>query len=163
MKIIVKGKISFWLMVIDMKKMIRMIMCCSLLALNTGCDMKEVEKDRITDIGATTEYVTKDKSQEEQPVLSEESLANIESALDSDDNKKYATYIAKYMNLSGLSVDTIVNAKVIEKQDAENRILVELKDSEDRVYVVVLTQKYGLIGIKENSVDGQWVFTVTYD
>ena len=146
-----------------MKKMIRTIICCSLLALNSGCDMKEVENEKATEIDATTEYSTQDKSQEEHPVLSEESLANIESALDSDDNKKYATYIAKYLHLSGISVDTIVGAKVIEKQDAENRIFVELKDSQARIYVVVLSQNYGLIGIKENSVDGQWVFTVTQD
>ncbi len=145
------------------KRVVASVMMLTLLALNTGCDMKEVEKDESTDTGATTEYVAQDKSQEEHPVLSEESLVNIESALDSDDNKKYATYIAKYLHLSGIAVGTIVNANVLEKQDAENRIFVELKDSEDRVYVVVLTQKYGLVGIKENSADGKWVFTVTYD
>lgn len=122
------------------------------------------EENKETDVEIATEDVAQEKkSQEEHPVLSEESLTCIEEALNSDDNKKYADYIAKYLFLSEIAVDTIINANVIESEDEENKIFVEVEDSQKRIYVVVITEEYDLIGIKENSIDGQWVFTVTQD
>lgn len=122
------------------------------------------EENKETDVEIATEDGTREEiSQEESPVLSEKSLICIEGALSSDDNKKYAGYIAKYLFLSEVAVDTIINANVIESEDEENKIFVEVEDSQKRIYVVVVTEEYDLIGIKENSIDGQWVFTVTQD
>lgn len=150
-----------------MKRVIKVLICCAFLALSTGCNTKEAKEE--TDVGITTEDVTQEKqsqekqSQEEHPVLSEESLACIEGALNSDDNKKYAGYIGKYLFLSEIAVDAITNANIIEMQDEDNRIFIEVEDSQKRIYVVVVTEEYSLIGIKENSIEGQWVFTVAPD
>ena len=145
-----------------MKSVMKILICCTFLALSTGCNTKEAKEE--TEAKITSEDIAKEKqSQVEHPVLSEESLSCIEGALNSDDNKKYAGYIGKYLFLSEIEVDSIMNANVVEVWDEDNRIFIEVEDSQERIYVVVVNEEYSLIGIKENSIEGQWVFTVTND
>lgn len=145
-----------------MKQFVKTIICCALIVICMGCNIKESEKNK--EVEMTTEHVTQEKqSQEEHPVLSDESLICLEGALSSNDNKKYAGYIAKYLYLSEIAVDTIIRANVVEKPDDKDRIFIEVEDSQNRIYVVVVSEKYDLIGIKENAIDGQWIFIVTQD
>lgn len=139
-----------------MKQLVKIIICCILISMCMGCNTKESE--------TTTEQMTQEKqSQEEHPVISDESIKCLEGALSSDDNKKYAGYIAEYLYLSEIDVDTIIRANVVEKANEKDSIFIEVEDSQNRIYVVVLSEKYSLIGIKENTVDGQWIFMVKQD
>lgn len=156
-----------------MNKKVILFMCLVLLAACTGCKT-EAGTEEETGVETESELITEPVAQESEntapdseagkdhPVFSEESLACIEGALSSDDNRKYADYIAKYLFLSELDVDKIVEASVLENTD-DNRIYIEVKDRNDKIYVVVVTEDYGLVGIRENNADGPWVFTVTMD
>ena len=157
-------------MVKNMSKFIKVTMSCLLMALITGCNVREENNITNTEFSTqennitNTEFSKQERvSKEEHPVLSEGSIACIAEGLDSVDNDKYARYIAEYLYLAEIPIDAIINAKEVANNDGKNRIYIEVEDSQNRIYVVVVSEKYSLIGIKENTIDGEWIFTVTQD
>lgn len=84
------------------------------------------------------------------------SILCIAEALSGEDKTKHATYISEYLGMSGLPVKTIIRAQIIEPY------ILEVEDTSGKIYVVCMNERYGLIGIKENSLNGAWVFTVNY-
>lgn len=103
---------------------------------------------------------------EEHPVMSEESISHIADALTDEtveNRQKYALQIAEHLYLSSLPVSDIVKAEIVEQDDRFGESQIQVTDSQDRTYVVVVTDKYYLVGIKADSKDGEWVFIVTRD
>lgn len=89
-------------------------------------------------------------------VMQESSVSCIAAAITDNDNIKYARYIAEYLGKAGLSIGLIVQAQMIEPY------CLEVKDESGTTYVVCMNERYGLIGIRKNSLNGPWVFTVNY-
>lgn len=89
-------------------------------------------------------------------VMQSSSILCIAKALSGEDKTKHATYISEYLGMSGLPVKAIVRAQMI------GPYLLEVKDITGKIYVVCMNERYGLIGIKEDSLNGAWVFTVNY-
>lgn len=89
-------------------------------------------------------------------VMQSPSILCIAQALSGEDKTKHATYISEYLGMSGLPVKTIIRAQIIEPY------ILEVEDTNGKIYVVCMNERFGLIGIKENSLNGAWVFTVNY-
>ena len=146
-----------------MKRVVKIFIGCLLIVNLMSCGRVDKENQTFEGSEAFTyaQDVTEQIPKEEHPVMSEESIDNISAVFDGEKKDEYATQIATYLYLSGLSVSDIMKAEMLESADSEEK-LIKVTDSENRSYAVVLTKKFGLIGIKENSQEGDWVFTVTY-
>lgn len=89
-------------------------------------------------------------------VMQSPSILCIAKALSGEDKTKHATYISEYLGMSGLPVKAIARAQMI------GPYLLEVEDITGKIYIVCMNERYGLIGIKEDSLNGAWVFTVNY-
>lgn len=150
-----------------MKQRLKLYFSCALIILLIGCNTKNHNKDTkeqtvTQQIESTSIQETTEQEEKTNLILSEkESISCIAKALDSDENEKYASYILDFLISSGIPVSDIVAASIVGENEYSCRYLLQITDSENRCYVIGLEDHYSIIGIKKDSKDGDWIFTVT--
>ncbi len=105
---------------------------------------------------SSSEIKTNNLRKETPKIMQEDNMLCIAQAFSGDNRRKYATYVCEYLAMSNLAINTIIRAQMIGPYQ------LEIEEQNNKVYVVCMSENYGLIGIKENSLDGKWIFTVNY-
>lgn len=109
---------------------------------------------------AMREELSGDGASAEEDVLSEDSLSCIAQALDTEDNEKYAYQIADVLVKLEQPAGDIVEAELFKTDEDTDDSLLQVTDSQDRVYVIYLDRHYFVYAIKKDSKDGDFVYMV---
>ncbi len=145
------------------KKILLFIMCF-LLTLICGCTVtkQNTNETKQTETQLFQNHPEQTTQEEKKTTLSDKnSISCVAQVLNSDDNEKYALSIIDFILLSGLPINTIIQADIIGENEYSCRYLLQIIDSDNRCYIIGLEDNYDCIGIKENSKEGDWIFTVT--
>lgn len=146
-----------------MNRKISLLVVYSLLIILSGCGTANNITNATTQSNTPSGNITEQIIEEEQtPLLSnKDNISCIAEALNTDDNEKYACSIIDFLSLSGLPISTIVQAQMVGENEYSCRYLLEITDADNRCYVIGLEENYSGVGIKKDSKEGDWVFTVT--
>lgn len=147
-----------------MNKKLTLLIGCFLLTILSGCGTANNIASATTQSNTQpSENITEQTIKEEQKTLlsNKDNISCIAQALNSDDNEKYAYSIIDFLSLSGLPISTIVQAQMVGENEYSCRYLLEIKDADNRCYVIGLEDNYSVVGIKQDSKEGDWIFTVT--
>lgn len=146
-----------------MNKKISLLVGCSLLIILSGCGTANNITNETTQSNTPSGNITEQIIEEEQtpPLSNKNNISCIAEALNTDDNEKYACSIIDFLSLSGLPISTIVQAQMVGENEYSCRYLLEITDADNRCYVIGLEENYSGVGIKKDSKEGEWVFTVT--
>lgn len=146
-----------------MNKKISLLVVYSLLIILSGCGTANNITNATTQSNTPSGNITEQIIEEEQtpPLSNKNNISCIAEALNTDDNEKYACSIIDFLSLSGLPISTIVQAQMVGENEYSCRYLLEITDADNRCYVIGLEENYSGVGIKKDSKEGDWVFTVT--
>lgn len=146
-----------------MNRKISLLVVYSLLIILSGCGTANNITNATTQSNTPSGNITEQIIEEEQtPLLSnKDNISCIAEALNTDDNEKYACSIIDFLSLSGLPISTIVQAQMVGENEYSCRYLLEITDADNRCYVIGLEENYSGVGIKKDSKEGDWVFTIT--
>lgn len=147
-----------------MSKKITLLIGCSLLVILSGCGTANNITNATTQSNTQpSENITEQIIEKEQSELlsNKDNISCIAEALNTDDNEKYACSVIDFLSLSGLPISTIVQAQMVGENEYSCRYLLEITDADNRCYVIGLEENYSGVGIKKDSKEGDWIFTVT--
>lgn len=147
-----------------MNKKITLLIGCSLLIILSGCGTVNNITNATTQSNTQpSENITEQIIEKEQSELlsNKDNISCIAEALDTDDNEKYACSVIDFLSLSGLPISTIVQAQMVGENEYSCRYLLEITDADNHCYVIGLEENYSGVGIKKDSKEGDWIFTVT--